>query len=104
MDGFERGAYDSSGLIALAKSISNLKELNISSNLLKAEGARILAPAIKATGSLVSLTFSGDQRNSKPVTIDTTMTEADFSGAGLGASGAIILAAWLEDKVRKHTE
>jgi hypothetical protein len=35
------------------------------------------------------------------VTIDTTMTEADFSGADLGVSGAMILAAWLEHKVRK---
>jgi hypothetical protein len=27
------------------------------------------------------------------------MTEADFSGAVMGTSGAIILAAWLEHKV-----
>jgi hypothetical protein len=37
------------------------------------------------------------------VTIDTTMTEADFSGANLGVPGAMILAAWLEHKVRQHT-
>ena len=34
----------------------------------------------------------------KPVTINTTMTEADFSGAELGVPGAIILAAWLKHK------
>ena len=56
--GREEGSYDTSGLIALAKSISNLKELNISSNLLKAEGARTLAPAIEAMGSLVSLNLA----------------------------------------------
>ena len=37
------------------------------------------------------------------VTIDTTMTEADFSGAKLRVPGATILAAWLEHKVRQHT-
>jgi hypothetical protein len=59
--GYERGMDDSSGLIALAKSISNLKELNISSNLLKAEGARILAPAIEASGALVSLNLADNE-------------------------------------------
>jgi hypothetical protein len=38
-----------------------------------------------------------------PVTVDTTMTEADFSGADLGPSDAMILAAWLEHKVRQST-
>jgi hypothetical protein len=37
------------------------------------------------------------------VTIETTMTEADFSGAKLGVPGAMILAAWLEHKVQQHT-
>ena len=45
-------------------------------------------------GALASMTFGED----KPVTINTTMTEADFSGAKLGVSGAIILAAWLKHK------
>jgi Leucine-rich repeat (LRR) protein len=64
-----QGTYDASGLAALAKSIGNLKELNISSNLLKAEGARILAPVIEASGSLASLTISnnriGDKQQAK---------------------------------------
>ena len=46
------------------------------------------------SGALASMTF-GDK---KPVTINTTMTEADFSGAELGVPGAIILAAWLKHK------
>jgi Ran GTPase-activating protein (RanGAP) involved in mRNA processing and transport len=157
------GIYDASGLAALAKSIGNLKELNISSNYLKAEGAKILVPALKANGSLSDLdlsnnnlrmeglsalaevigptsivklnlanndvansgtnmsgvvkfanaikdmgslsklTFSGDYSNSKPVAVEVGMTEADFSGASLGPTGAIILVAWLKHKVQHTT-
>ena len=46
------------------------------------------------SGAFASMTFGED----KPVTINTTMTEADFSGAELGVAGAIILAAWLKHK------
>jgi hypothetical protein len=48
----EKGVYKTTGLTALAKSISGLKELSISNNALKAEGARILTPAIEASGAL----------------------------------------------------
>jgi hypothetical protein len=34
------------------------------------------------------------------VTAEVGMTEADFSGAQMGESGVIILAAWLEHKVQ----
>jgi Ran GTPase-activating protein (RanGAP) involved in mRNA processing and transport len=57
----DRGTYDASGLAALAMSIGNLKELNISSNYLKAEGAKVLAPAIEASGSLVSLNLANNE-------------------------------------------
>jgi hypothetical protein len=50
---------------------------------------------INDSGSLSKLTF-GDRT---PVTVEIGMTEADFSGAGIGAGGAIIIAAWLEHKV-----
>ena len=33
-----------------------------------------------------------------PVTLDATMTEADFSGKHLGVSGAMILAAFISGK------
>ena len=33
-----------------------------------------------------------------PVTVETGMTEADFSNKKLGPAGAIILAAWIEHK------
>ena len=59
--GEEKGTYDASGLEALAKAIGNLKELNISSNLIKAEGAKILAPAIQDNGALASLDISSNK-------------------------------------------
>ena len=40
-------------------------------------------------------TFSGDHYDSKPVTMETSMVEADFSGKVFGASGAIMVAAFL---------
>ena len=43
----------------------------------------------------IAVTFS--------VTVEVGMTEADFSGADLGQSGAIILAGWLEHKVQHMT-
>ena len=57
---------------------------------------------MSTSGALAKFTISGDEsgwrddsKNSKPVTIETYMTEADFSGKVLGASGAIMLAAFL---------
>ena len=54
--------------------------------------------------ALVKFTISGDQyydngleswKDAPPVTIEASMTEADFSGKHLGTSGAIMLAAFL---------
>ena len=50
-------------------------------------------------GALSKFTFSGDWTDSKPVTVEVGMTEADLSGALLGPGGATILAAWLQHKV-----
>jgi Ran GTPase-activating protein (RanGAP) involved in mRNA processing and transport len=59
LDERDNGTYDASGLAALvAKSIGNLKELNISNNSLKAKGVEILAPALEANGSLSKLDLS----------------------------------------------
>ena len=44
---------------------------------------------------LVELIVTGKESDSKPVTIDTTLTEADLSGAKLGVSGAIIVSAFI---------
>ena len=140
--GFSNGSYDTSGLAALTKSIGNLKELNISSNHLQEERAKILVPALEASRSLSKFTFGDGESCIKkdkctgdnfevgqavvyegaqckkciiirvmgvsvgvnfPVTVEIGMTEADFSGAEMGSSGAMILAAWLQHKVQQHT-
>jgi hypothetical protein len=81
-----------------------LKELDVSSNtwkergMLKGDGAgfaKELAVGIRDNGALSTFTFSGDYSSSKPVTMETTMTEADFSGKVLGASGGMMVAAFL---------
>jgi hypothetical protein len=43
----------------------------------------------------LTLTFSGDRYDSNPVTMETSMVEADFGGKYLGESGAIMAAAFL---------
>ena len=45
--------------------IAMFKELNISNNFLKAEGAKILVPALEANGSLASLTISNNRIGSE---------------------------------------
>jgi hypothetical protein len=56
-------------------------------------GIIALADGIKNNG-LTKIVFSGDD-NRKSVTMDITMTAADFSEKGLGLSGAIMLSAFL---------
>jgi hypothetical protein len=46
-------------------------------------------------GAILKFTFSGDRFDSKPVTMETTMAVADFSGKGFGVSGALMVAAFL---------
>ena len=62
------------------------------------------ALASQGNGALSKLIFSGDDRQSKPVTVEVGMTEADFSAAVLQSEGAIILAAWFEHKVQCTTQ
>jgi hypothetical protein len=59
--------------------------------------AVLIANDISEMRALSTFTFSGDYtgNRSKPVTMETTMTEADFSGKGLGASGGMMIAAFL---------
>ena len=61
------------------------------------DGVIALADSVKNNGALAKFTFSGmvGFNEGPPVTIKTTMTEADFSKQKLGASGAIMLAAFL---------
>ena len=92
---------------ALARALANnstLKELDVSSNnwtnragALLGDGAGFaqeLAVGIKDNEALSQFIFSGDE-NDNTVTMQTSMTDADFSGQGLGVSGAIMVAAFL---------
>jgi hypothetical protein len=58
-------------------------------------GVVALADVIPGMGALSKFTFSGDDSDSRPVTMETSMTTADFSRKGLYASGAIMLSAFL---------
>ena len=72
-------------------------ELDMSGKGIGADGAIMLVPEIAVNGALAKFTFSGmvAGKDGPPVTIETSMTEADFSNKKLGASGAIMLAAFL---------
>jgi hypothetical protein len=74
-----------------------MTEVDLSSKGLQAAGAIIVAAWIshKDNGALSTFTFSGDYSSSEPVTIQTTITEADFSGKELGVSGGMMAAAFL---------
>jgi hypothetical protein len=71
-DGQEQNANPKKplGIISIAKAISNMRALS-------------------------TFTFSGDCSSSQPVTMETTMTEADFSGKKLCVSGGMMVAAFL---------
>jgi hypothetical protein len=56
------------------------------------EGALVVSEYLD--GALTTLAFSGDD-DSKSVTMETSMTVADFSEKDLGTSGAIMLSAFL---------
>ena len=71
------------------------ESLDVSGQKIGADGAKRMATFIKNNGALGKVTISGDISDSKPVTIETSLTEASFSGKNLGASGAIMLAAFL---------
>jgi hypothetical protein len=58
-------------------------------------GIIALADVIPDMGALSTFTFSGDYSSSQPITMETTMTEADFSGKELGVSGGMMVAAFL---------
>jgi Leucine-rich repeat (LRR) protein len=75
-----------------------LKELDVSENTYykcdSAGFAQELAVGISDNGALSTFTFSGEEYgSSRPVTMETTMTEADFSGKELGVSGGMLVAA-----------
>jgi hypothetical protein len=90
----------------LAKALNGnqvMAELDISDNGLAEDedgdsdmsGIIALADAILGMVTLLKFTFSGPFFWSKPVTMITTMTEANFGGKSLGSSGSILVAAFL---------
>jgi hypothetical protein len=88
-------------LAAGLKGNQGITELDISENYLgqntggdaDASGITAIADAIPDMGALSKFTFSGD--GNTPVTMETSMIEADFRRKGLGVSGAIMLSAFL---------
>jgi hypothetical protein len=96
------------GTKLLAKALEGnqtMTSLNISSSSMSYDndgkkwgdvsGAAALADVIPGMGTLSMLTFSGDDSSSEPVTMETTMTEVDFSGKALVVSGGMMVAAFL---------
>ena len=88
------------GMVTLCGLHQGQTQADFSNQGLGASDAKLIASDIQDMGALSKLTFSGDDRRSKPVTVEVGMTEADFSGAILQSSGARILATWLELKAQ----
>ena len=98
---YEKGATT---LAAALTGNQIMTELNMSKNNMtfaagkghgQKAGVTAFANAISTMGAMKKLTVSGDASDSRPVTIETSMTEADFRDKALGISGAIMLAAFL---------
>jgi hypothetical protein len=77
-------------------------ELDFSGQDLGAGDAVLIANDISDMGAISKFTFNGEaiyagggHTASKQVTMETTMTVADFSGKRLGVSGATMLSAFL---------
>ena len=100
--------YEEEQAKAAGKALSNalaqntvLKELDLSNNApyFGSQGpafAKEFAAGLGTNGAMAKFTFSGyTYKEGPPVTIETSMTEADFSSKKLGPSGAIMLAAFL---------
>jgi hypothetical protein len=84
------------------KSLCGIKpdqqEADFSGQKLNGVDAMLIANDISDNGAISQFTFSGDRRgrvDSEPVTMETSMVEADFSFSRLGVSGAIMVGAFL---------
>ena len=99
------GTDEAKALVSILKEHPTLKslcgnrgdetELNMSGKMKGAGDAIMLVPEVIDNGAMSVLTFDGGYSDSKPVTMKTFMTEADFSGNALRAPGAILLSAFL---------
>jgi len=79
--------YDASGLHELAHAIANLKELNVSMNLIQVKGAQVLAPAIHNMEKLKICSYW------LPIQELKTAKELDLSGLDLAAEDAVIVSS-----------
>ena len=76
-------------------------EADFSNQGLKSDDAILIAHSIKFNSAMIKFTFSGDQyyddgyKDAPPVTLEADMAEVDISNKHLGASGAIMAAAFL---------
>jgi hypothetical protein len=98
-------------LKSLCGNMGNETELDMSGKMRGAGDAIMLVAEIVDNGAISSFTFSGNDdmvigmgpyrfydgnwKDAPAVTMETSMTEADFSGEHLGVSGAIMLSAFL---------
>jgi hypothetical protein len=84
-------------LISLCGIADDATEADLSGLGMDADDAIILASELPDKGAISKFTFSGDRggTGSKPVTMKTSMTKANFSRRRLGISGAIMLSAFL---------
>jgi hypothetical protein len=99
------GVGQAKDLVAILKAHPTLKslcgnkgnetELDMSGKMDGAEDAIMVAAEVVDNRAISTFTFSGDYEESDPVTMETTMTETDFSGKNLGVSGGMMVAAFL---------
>jgi hypothetical protein len=83
-------------LKTLCGNTGNETELDMSGEMSGTCDAIMLVPDIIDNGAISQFTFSGDALGyNTPVTMEISMTEADFSAKGLDVSGAIMVAAFL---------
>ncbi len=78
-------------LVSLCGIANEATEANLSGLGMDADDAAILADELPAKGALETITFGDEQA----VTMKTDMAEANLGGKKLGASGAIVVAAFL---------
>jgi hypothetical protein len=88
------GALKGNQVITSLSIAKNTLSLN-SSGAKDMSGVAALADAIPGMGALSTFTFTGNYSSSQPVTMETTMTDADFSDKDLGVSGGMMVAAFL---------
>jgi hypothetical protein len=92
-------SFGAEGTKLLAEALTSnqiMTELNVSSNyMMHWDMTGVTALADADMGAISTFTFSSDIKNSEPITMETSMVEADFGGKYLGTSGAIMVAAFL---------